>query len=268
LMAFPMRIRQVVVNLIGNAIKFTDRGGVTVTVRYSPDGDRGWIEIRDTGVGISRSKFENLFDAFEQADSSTTREFGGTGLGLAISKRVALLLGGDCTVESTVGVGSTFTFSFRAARAPRSRLVTVEGEALIAQRPEPPLIAEGPLDARILLAEDGLDNQRLISLILRKAGVAVVENGRRAVERASSEEFDVILMDMAMPEMDGYSATRTLRELGVETPIIALTAHALSGEREKCLSAGCTDYMTKPVDRLQLIRTLREHATRTEKKPE
>jgi CheY-like chemotaxis protein len=217
------------------------------------------LAVSDTGIGIEPERVEALFRPFEQADTSVTRRFGGTGLGLAITRRVAQLLGGDCTVESRAGAGSCFTFSFLAEPSPGARLVEVEGEAELEVGPWPrERIADPPLAARILLAEDGPDNQRLVSMMLRKAGaeVVVVENGRLAVERVQRDRFDAVLMDMAMPEMDGYTATRTLRDLGCDLPIVALTAHALSGERERCIEAGCSEYLTKPVDRRRLIATL------------
>jgi signal transduction histidine kinase/CheY-like chemotaxis protein len=254
----PTRLRQALVNLVGNAIKFTPKGRTRVDVAYDPEREQLTLRVHDTGIGIPEERMRDLFRAFEQADTSMTRRFGGTGLGLAITKRLASLMGGDCTVESRVGVGSTFCFLCRAPMAEGAELLSLAGESRgecsKRQRKRTP-----KLQARVLLAEDGTDNQRLISVLLRKAGadVVVVENGRLAVERASQEKFDIVLMDMAMPEMDGYEASRVLREMGMEAPIIALTAHAMRGERERCLAAGCTDYLTKPVDRVQLIRALR-----------
>jgi signal transduction histidine kinase/CheY-like chemotaxis protein len=264
----PTRVRQALVNLVGNAIKFTDSGSVSIELRYDPEHGRATLVVLDTGIGISRDKLAHLFEPFEQADTSMTRRFGGTGLGLAITKRVAQLLGGDCEVSSVVDGGSTFAFSFAAPPARDARLVEVGGEAMRPVEHGPQLRpGEAPLSARILLAEDGLDNQRLISMLLRRAGadVVVVENGRLAVEQVTEERFDAVLMDMAMPEMDGYTATRTLREMGFELPIVALTAHALSGERERCLAAGCTEYLTKPVRRSLLVDTLRSVLAQADK---
>ena len=255
----PTRIRQAVVNLLGNAIKFTERGAVRLRVAYDREREVAQIEVRDTGIGIAPEKRANLFRAFEQADSSITRRFGGTGLGLAITKRIASLLGGDCTVESEPGQGSTFTFTLQAPPTPGSRFLEVFGEAELRTEARRPKGAGERIHARILLAEDGPDNQRLISMMLRKAGaeVIVVDNGQMALERASAEEFDLILMDMAMPIMDGYTAARSLRKLGIDIPIVALTAHALAGEREKCLVAGCNAYLTKPIDRAALVTSIR-----------
>jgi signal transduction histidine kinase/ActR/RegA family two-component response regulator len=255
----PTRVRQAVVNLLGNAIKFTERGFVRLRASYDPATQTARIVVQDTGIGIAPEKRESLFRAFEQADSSITRRFGGTGLGLAITKRIAVLLGGDCTVESEAGAGSVFTLTLRAKPAPGSRTLQVIGEAELHGDTRRPSGASEPIHARILLAEDGPDNQRLISMMLRKAGaeVCVVENGQMALERTEIETFDLVLMDMAMPVMDGYTAARTLRARGNRVPIVALTAHALAGEREKCLEAGCNAYLTKPIDRYDLLASIR-----------
>jgi signal transduction histidine kinase/ActR/RegA family two-component response regulator len=255
----PTRVRQAVVNLLGNAIKFTERGFVRLRASYDPATQTARIVVQDTGIGIAPEKRESLFRAFEQADSSITRRFGGTGLGLAITKRIAVLLGGDCTVESEAGAGSVFTLTLRAKPAPGSRTLQVIGEAELHGDTRRPSGASEPIHARILLAEDGPDNQRLISMMLRKAGaeVCVVENGQMALERTEIETFDLVLMDMAMPVMDGYTAARTLRARGNRVPIGALTAHALAGEREKCLEAGCNAYLTKPIDRYDLLASIR-----------
>ena len=255
----PTRLRQAVANLLSNAIKFTERGHVRIRARFDPETDTARIDVEDTGIGIAPEKRAALFRAFGQADSSITRRFGGTGLGLAITKRIAVLLGGDCTVESEVGRGSTFSLTVSAKPTPGARMLQVFGEAELDRETRRPSGTGEPIRARILLAEDGPDNQRLISMMLRKAGadVAVAENGQTAVDRARLERFDLILMDMAMPVMDGYTAARTLREMGMEIPIVALTAHALAGEREKCLAAGCNAYLTKPIDRPDLLAQIR-----------
>jgi CheY-like chemotaxis protein len=213
------------------------------------------FDIIDTGMGMPADELNRLFQSFTQGDASTTRRFGGTGLGLVISKRLANMLGGDVLVQSDPGRGSTFTV-----------LLNVE---VLTSAPVPHPAAEKPeapgshalRSLRIMLVEDGLDNQRLISHHLKKAGaeVEVAANGRIAVDRLTELDaagFDAILMDMQMPEMDGYEATRHLRAAKVATPIIALTAHAMSGDREKCLKAGCNDYLTKPVDKTRMIQTI------------
>jgi len=271
----PTRIKQIVLNLAGNAIKFTDSGGVRVIVRFSTesDGTQGklTVEVVDTGIGMSADQIAQAFNAFTQADNSMARRFGGTGLGLAISRRLARMLGGDISVSSTPGEGSAFTATILVGLieggvlvhpSTESRAVTV---SLSPDRPVAPVRLDG---ARILLAEDGPDNQRLISFHLRKAGAAVTlaDNGRAAVrlalEAPNETPFDVVLMDMQMPELDGYGATRHLRANGYRLPIIALTAHAMTGDREKCLAAGCDDYTTKPIERARLLSTIRAHIDR------
>jgi CheY-like chemotaxis protein/HPt (histidine-containing phosphotransfer) domain-containing protein len=199
-----------------------------------------------------------LFRPFAQADDSMTRKYGGTGLGLVISKRLANCMGGDIAVQSEPGRGSTFLVTI-AAEIPEGTVMR-EGltESMLAL-PETGVAADNiVLRGRILLAEDGIDNQQLLTMHLTMAGAEVIlaENGRIAIERATAGEFDLILMDMQMPELDGYSATSELRRLGFTLPIVALTAHAMSGDRAKCIGAGCTDYLTKPIDKELLLHTV------------
>ena len=272
----PLRLRQILVNLVGNAIKFTEVGCVRVEVRHLVDASpRLEIDVVDSGIGMPKDQQELLFQPFTQADASTTRRFGGTGLGLAISKRLALLLGGDVTiVESTLNVGTRFRLTLSVSPLAIERTVTPGIESLGKTPPKEPSSSRGKdpcLDgARILLAEDGPDNQRLISLILRNAGarVSVVENGLLAVEAVLravqiDEPFDVVLMDMQMPLLDGYGATRSLRAQGYHGTIIALTAHAMSDDREKCLNAGCDDFSTKPIDRAKITDLLSAAVSRS-----
>ena len=252
----PTRVRQALMNLAGHAIKFTPKGGVELRVHYDRNAETARVAVVDTGIGIPPNKLRTLFRPFEQVDTSTTRRFGGTGLGLAITHRIAALLGGDCTVESRVREGRTFTRSFLAPPVPGAAWIAPRRGLQPPGRPTPPPAAR--IDGRILVAEDGPDNQRLIQMLLQRAGaeVVVVENGQLAVDRARAEPFDLILMDMAMPVMDGYTATRTLRDLGFDLPIVALTAHALIGEKEQCLAEGCDEFLTKPIDRAALIERL------------
>ncbi|MFK7959303.1 MAG: ATP-binding protein [Phycisphaerales bacterium] len=262
----PTRIRQIVTNLAGNAIKFTETGSVTLAVSYDKNHEAPVrIDVRDTGIGIADDVVNNLFAAFAQADPSTTREYGGTGLGLVISRRLAELLGGSIDVASTVGVGSTFTV--RLDPGPRGSIELVKPTSGAAGRAEPTARATTPDELsgiRVLVVEDGPDNQRLIRFHLSRAGaeVEIRENGLLGVETLLGTEgdppqtFDVVLMDMQMPVMGGYEATERLREAGWNGPIVALTAHAMQGDREKCLAAGCDDYLTKPINRdtlLQLV---------------
>jgi len=267
----PTRLRQILLNLVGNAVKFTSVGEVRLRVRMGDAGTQQiWFIIEDTGIGIAASELQRLFKPFTQADVSTTRKFGGTGLGLTISKRLAELLGGDITVTPRRG-GQGTVFEVSVATGPLENVTILrdvtessfaaEFQQGLSRTPE----AE-TMPGRILLAEDGEDNQRLISHHLRSAGatVTIVENGRLALEAAmeaanDGRPFDVILMDMQMPELDGYGATARLREYKYTGTIIALTAHAMAADREKCLRAGCTDYLTKPIDRRLLIDTVRRY---------
>ncbi len=271
----PMRLRQILINLVGNAVKFTKEGRVQLQVRLvDPQSDHPAIEfdVQDTGIGIPPKQICGLFRAFSQLDASTTREFGGTGLGLAISRRLSEMLGGRIEVTSELGKGSTFRVT--VATGPLEDVAMIDPEDAVgrqnaAPQEEPP---QSPppqnLDCRILLAEDGADNRRLISFLLKKAGaeVVVAENGQIAEETAveahdAGDPFDLILMDMQMPVMDGYETTRSLRAAGHATPIIALTAHAMDGDRDKCLAAGCDDYASKPIDRGQLIAVVSKYTS-------
>lgn len=272
----PTRLRQVLINLVSNAIKFTERGHVRLDLRMSetPEGPRLEFEVSDSGIGMTEEQCVRVFEPFTQADPSTARRFGGTGLGLAISKRLVELLGGQISVSSQVAVGSVLRFWIETGPldgmpmvkvAPRRMETGAAKPAITAALPTPP--ASGPLNCRVLLAEDGPDNQRFMQTVLGKAGaeVTLVENGRQAVEaalRASRDgsPFDVILMDMQMPEMDGYAAARSLRSQGYAGRIVALTAHAMTGDRQRCLDAGCDDYATKPIQRHVLLETVTRNA--------
>ena len=259
-----MRLRQALINLAGNAIKFTERGNVRVVVRFLPDWRDGrpavQFQVIDTGIGIRLEKLTQLFRPFVQAEGDTTRKFGGSGLGLAITKHIAELLGGDVTAESTIGKGSTFTLTVPAGDLTDAEMLSQPRE-VSDRRSHEPLTENALAGVHILLAEDGPDNQRLICIILGRAGanVQVAANGRIAVDRATAKLFDIILMDMQMPEMDGYEATRRLRGLGHTEPIIALTANAMSSDRDRCLAAGCDEFLTKPINHNLLIRTIAKH---------
>jgi two-component system, sensor histidine kinase len=262
----PTRLRQILINLIGNAIKFTEQGSIQVVVRMMdpPESTNPHIgfEVIDTGVGMTPQTRASIFKPFSQADSSMTRRFGGTGLGLTISKRLAQMLGGDIISESALDKGSSFLAIVETGSLIGVTMLDSVEEAVAMQMEESTEAeaADGRLRGRILLAEDGVDNQRLIAFLLTQRGamVAVAENGQIAVDnffhaRDTGEPFDCILMDMQMPVLDGYAATRRLREVGCQIPIIALTAHAMRGDRERCIQAGCDDYLAKPVDRAELI---------------
>ena len=262
----PTRLRQILLNLVGNAIKFTPRGSVRLEVGPVED-TRLCFEVIDTGIGLDAEQQARLFTAFSQADASTTRRFGGTGLGLAISKRLAGMLGGDLRVRSLPGEGSTFTLTIDVGSLAGVRLLDRPPEVrAAAERPEPSADERQALRGRILLAEDGLDARRLLARHLRAAGAEVetAENGLVACELAlraaeAGAPYDLILMDMQMPELDGYAAAARLRAAGYRGPIVALTAHAMEDERARCLGAGCDGFATKPILRRALIEVARAY---------
>jgi PAS domain S-box-containing protein len=268
----PTRLRQVLMNLIGNAIKFTSEGGVSLAVYLEP-ADKGRsrsmrFEVSDTGIGLTEAQQESLFQPFVQADATTTRKFGGTGLGLAISKRLAEMLGGDIAVRSQPNRGSTFSLTIETG--------DLAGVPMM-ESPRSHVMASSPastrrwnqtlrLSGRVLVAEDGHDNRVLISYHLRNAGldVTVVENGVLARDQAMQAKlnhlpFDLILTDMQMPELDGYGMAQELRAAGYRGPIVALTAHAMEGDREKCISAGCDDVVLKPIELETFMATVRRY---------
>ena len=275
----PTRLRQILINLLGNGIKFTEAGEVRLVTTLVDDGAEPLLQfdVVDTGIGLTDEQAAGLFQTFCQADSSTTRRFGGTGLGLTISKRLAGLLGGDVTVaESRPGRGTRMKLTVTTGPLDDVQLIEDASAATVLahcrDRKDDSANPAALQGCRILLAEDGLDNQRLIAHVMKRAGaeVTVVDNGKLAVGAALAavnrrrdgdpkRPFDVILMDMQMPVMDGYEATRTLRQKHYTGPIIALTAHAMAGDRDECLAAGCDDYATKPIDRNKLIAIIREH---------
>ncbi len=264
-----MRLRQVLINLIGNAMKFTDSGGVRVVTKWQRTPDNCiQFDIIDSGIGMTEQQIRELFKPFTQADASIARRFGGTGLGLYIARKLANLLGGDVHVAySTPGAGTCIRAYVHCG--PLEGVAIRSGHDLcvnvVKPNPEDFSIPQEKITCRVLLAEDGTDNQRLISHILQRAGatVTVVEDGKAAVDTALSANqlgapFDVILMDMQMPLMDGASAVRHLRRQAYAGPIIALTAHVMTGERERCLAAGCDDYVSKPIDRPALFKAIRK----------
>ncbi len=270
----PTRLRQILINLIGNAIKFTETGAVRLVARFVDSGDAPCLQfdVIDTGRGMTEEQVAKLFQPFMQADNSTTRNFGGTGLGLTISKHFAESLGGDLTVTATeMGVGTTFRATVATGSLDGVKMLDdpMSATAVIDIPTTSPRVQRTDLQGvRILFAEDGPDNQRLISFVLKKAGadVTIEENGKLALDAAlaardAGNPFDVILMDMQMPTMDGYEATGQLRRKDYTGPIIALTAHAMAGDREQCMKAGCDDYATKPIDRAKLIALIKTYAS-------
>lgn len=259
----PTRVRQVLTNAVGNAIKFTKRGQVTFRVSFK--NEQLSFDIIDTGRGISEQQAENLFQAFVQADPSTTRQFGGTGLGLILTKRLCEAMGGDYTLHSSsLGEGSHFiarvsaTIPFGAGLLP-ANAITFQTAKTVRMGPIP----DRALDNKsILLVEDSPDNQALLRILLERQGAifSLARDGLEGVEKALAGTHDVVLMDVQMPGIDGHEAIRRLRAQGFKTPVIALTAHAMKEEYERARESGFTDYLTKPVDKMALIATILKHS--------
>ena len=240
----PVRLQQVLINLVGNGIKFTLKGQVALRVRPASDG-KVLFGVSDTGIGIAESVLPHLFDPFRQADSSTTRKFGGTGLGLSISHELVQLMGGEISVSSKVGKGTTFMFILPLANSEAPAPADVEGSLI--------------LSGRVLVVEDNDVNQKVARYLLEEMGLEVVvaENGRVAVDLTSKETFDLILMDCHMPVMDGFEAAESIKALGPEAPpILALSASALEDERRRCFESGMNGFISKPIDQAQLYRAL------------
>ena len=262
-----LRLKQLLLNICINAIKFTDSGRINIKISCDYEKQTVSFEIVDTGIGMTEDQVETIFDVFTQADSSITRKYGGTGLGLALAKQFAVGMGGKIVVDSLINVGSRFVISvdtgdiseFRRLEAPpalsKSTDIQQDSKKLIKQ-----------VNAKILLAEDNIDNQQLFSILLEKTGadVTIAHNGLQAVEKAMSNEFDLIFMDMQMPVMDGLEATRSLRRKGYTKPIVSLTANAMKQDKEACYKAGCDDYIAKPVNKLNFYYTLYKYVETTD----
>ncbi len=263
----PTRLRQILLNLVGNAIKFTRGGSITLRCSYADHENQLIFEVLDTGIGMTLEQCGIIFDAFTQADSSTTREFGGSGLGLRISSTLAKMLGGRIQVESELGFGSRFWFTVDPGKIDNTEMVGIQEyhdlkESMMStitnEQSAQPLMLEG---FKVLLVEDGPDNQTLILHHLQRAGaiVDIAENGKVCLDMLTeSSEYDLVLMDMQMPVLDGYETTKQIRARGQTLPIIALTAHAMSSDREKCIAVGCDEYHAKPIKKAQLIELCRE----------
>tara|TARA_R110002049_G_scaffold285698_4_gene466981 strand:+ start:104227 stop:106986 length:2760 start_codon:yes stop_codon:yes gene_type:complete len=259
------RLRQMLMNIVGNAIKFTGEGGVRLIASLDQSGDDPVlsIEVKDSGIGIPDHLHSKIFETFDQADNSITRRFGGTGLGLSICRHIAQGLGGDITMKSEIGVGSSFHAS--VATGSLDGVKMLRGPITESLQSSEPALDSATIDlshVKLLLCEDGEANRDLIGLVLKDAGATVTcaENGQQGVDMIvrHQDEFDLILMDMQMPVMDGYTATGRLREMGWRRPVIALTAHAMSGDEQKCLAAGCTGYLTKPIEIERLLVTVHD----------
>jgi len=250
----PGRIRQIVTNLVGNAVKFTERGGVTVTAHAERlDGDllQFHIDVADTGVGMNPEAKNRIFQDFVQADETVTRKFGGTGLGLSISRKFAHAMGGDITVESEPDIGSVFKVTLNAGSGRGVAWISPEQALAVTDSSKMQERTDWVFPAaQILVVDDGPENRELVKVVLEDYGLSVDEagNGRVGVDMAMATEYDLILMDVQMPEMDGLTATRLLRDRGLKTHILGLTANAMKGYEQKLLEAGYSDYLTKPID--------------------
>ena len=262
----PLRLSQVLVNLLSNAVKFTGTGQVTLTVDHqrpkvlhNAGSSEVWLQfsVQDTGIGLTQEQCDTLFQAFSQADSSTSRKYGGTGLGLSIAQRLVSLMGGQISVQSAVGVGSTFSFAARCYEAPSEKTppataVAVDTAPLVAPRSR----------GLILVVEDNSYNQTLARIILQHAGftVHVAEDGAMALTMLAQHEVQLVLMDVHMPVMDGYAATRAIRSQSryQKLPVIALTAHVTADFHQLCLDAGMNDFVTKPIDARILLEKVQE----------
>ena len=259
----PDRLQQCLVNLINNAIKFTSEGHVYVNVSAEPKDQQPYIrfDVEDSGIGIAAEEQAVIFDSFSQADGSTYRKYGGTGLGLAITKQLVRLLGGQIELSSEQGKGSTFSFVIPAGLALAKTAVPDEQRGMPRTKVDKEELERCEFSGRVLVAEDVESNQALIKSLLHKLGldVSVVSDGSEAVQTALGQDFELILMDMQMPNMNGYEATKLLRSKGVATPIIALTANAIKGDDRKCIEAGCDDYLGKPFERTELLEKLHKY---------
>jgi signal transduction histidine kinase/DNA-binding NarL/FixJ family response regulator len=261
----PVRLKQILLNFCSNAIKFTPKGRVTLELRYDVEARRMSFGVRDTGIGMTPEQLGLLFQPFVQADVSTTRKFGGTGLGLYLSRQLAHRLGGRIAVASEPGRGSCFTLELPLPEEQGTpELLHDEGDLADYGTREFALTGTvvPELQGRVLLAEDGIDNQRLIGAYLAQAGLSMVTagNGREAVDLASAGSFDLVLMDIQMPVMDGITATRLLRSRGYRGPIVALTANVMNADVERYRDAGCDDVLAKPVDRDRFYAVVARHA--------
>lgn len=269
----PMRLKQILINLCNNAIKFTEKGWIRLTVWFDQETPCVQFRISDSGIGMTAEQLEKVFEPFVQAEAHTTRKFGGTGLGLNITKRLVKMLGGKIDVASTLGEGSTFSFTIDPGSLDSKEWIMDKNilkkltdfedsktcQLTTAQAASTAIAhTKNKLSGHILLAEDNCDNQELIVHILKNTGISITlaNNGQEAVEKAKSEPFALILMDMRMPVMDGVEAAKTLREFGFSQPIIALTANVMKQEQEIFMAAGCNSFVAKPIDRRQLVDTI------------
>ncbi|NRB80676.1 MAG: response regulator, partial [Saccharospirillaceae bacterium] len=257
----PTRLKQILMNLLSNALKFTDNGSVTMKVLYDVDLQQLKIIVSDTGQGMSQQQCDKIFDRFTQADSSITRTHGGTGLGLSIVKELAKLLGGDVNVKSEAGIGSTFNIWINATSCQSSVLINNYEDLLCIKEDSKKTDTQIQLQGRILLAEDNENNQQLIASILHNIGceVDIAENGAQAFIMFQKQIYDLVLTDIQMPILSGTTLTKILRQSGSTTPIIAITANVMSDEVQIYRNAGCNDVIAKPIDKQQLVNCLSQY---------
>jgi len=257
------RLHECLINLIGNAVKFTEKGHIYLNVSLENVSGKPHIRfnVEDTGIGVPQDKQELIFEAFEQADGSHTRKYGGTGLGLSITRELVQLLGGRITISSEVGKGSVFSLWIPAGVDVEAQPVLRRHNISCVTHLNEKQKERTEYSGNVLVGEDAPTNQALIKALLGRLGlsVTIAKDGLEAVEKATSGHFDLIFMDMQMPCMNGYEATKRLREKGLKTPIIALTANVIKGDDQRCFDAGCDDYLSKPIDRKALLRVIEKY---------
>ena len=263
----PTRLKQIIFNLCGNALKFTEEGGITVSMGYLEESKQVKFKVTDTGIGMTEEELGRLFKPFSQADSSTTRKYGGTGLGLCIARQLSQKLGGDVSVTSEKGVGTTFEFTISIGKIDNPDMANGLEDMQVEAIDENVRIVPNTVSGHVLVVEDSPDNQDLIAKYLIKAGatVEVVDNGLMAVQKALTDPYDLILMDVQMPIMDGLTATKKLRSEGYKNPIVNITANAMKEDRDKCIAAGADDYLTKPVDVSRFYKVLQTYLKAVDK---
>lgn len=257
-----LRFKQIILNLCSNALKFTEAGRINIKLSCDINGKKLFVEVVDTGIGMTDEQVKKVFDAFTQADSTVSRKYGGTGLGLALSKQFIEKMGGKIEAHSVLGIGSRFIITINTGNISSGKVIHCQPHSHSYIQPALHEAVEVKRVAGdILLVEDNLDNQQLFKLLLEKSGakVQIASNGKEAVDAAMAKPFDLIFMDMQMPIMDGVEATKILRKKGYDGPIISLTANAMKQDREACFEAGCNDYITKPVSEKTLYNTVCEY---------
>jgi CheY-like chemotaxis protein/HPt (histidine-containing phosphotransfer) domain-containing protein len=252
-----LRLKQVLINLLGNAIKFTRSGNIELAIAWVESSEQLRFQVTDSGIGMTPEQATSLFKPFCQANESITRQFGGTGLGLSISERLVRALGGTIEVSSELGKGSVFSFSIHAPTQSNTTMLRLDPSETPATRAAEQS-ASRAFSGSVLFADDALDNRRLVEHFLKKVGldVVLVENGQEACEAVKAQDFDLILMDVQMPVMDGLTATRSIRQNGVSIPIIAISAGAMTSDISKAMDAGCNTHLSKPFSRDSLYETL------------